>query len=160
MVDAHDHDLHLTPDAESVAADLVALGAVVTSGHRSVAGQARAMAVNVALKRDWIIQTYRHGAALQQLVNEHPEWQTSTRIGEGLYQEMTLHPEMTKDLSHHLQYPCPCFDLDPDSINDSVRAMILAYQQEGVVTQVLWKEGGLPKCHIETAPLRNVKVEV
>ena len=158
MIDTHDHDLHLTPDAEAVAEELVALGAIVTSGHRSVAGQARAMAVNVAQNRDWIGQVYRHGAALQLLVFHHPEWVTSARIGEELYKEMILHPELTKDLSHHLQYPCPCFDLDPDTVNDQVKAMILAYQQEQVITQVLWKEGGFPKCHIEVGHLRNVKV--
>ena len=151
-------DMGLTADASLVCTDLVRLGAVPTSGHRSVAGQARAMAVNVAKNRDWIGQTYRRGAYFQALVDQHPEWVTATRIGEGLYQDMTLHPELVKGLSHHLMLPSPCFDLDPESVNDGVRGQIEAYQQEGVITKVLWVEGGIRKTHIEVGHLPTIKV--
>ena len=158
MRDFDGDDMLLTPDAERVCSDLVSFGAVATSGHRSVAGQARAMAVNVSEKRDFIGLTYRHGRPLQLLVDAHPEWQTAERIGEELYREMTLHPELARGLSHHCQHPCPCFDLDPDSITERVRLRIEDYQREGVITQVLWREGGLKKCHVEVAALEDVKV--
>jgi hypothetical protein len=75
----------LTADAQRVLDDLMSLGAVPTSGHRNVAGQARAMAVNVAQQRDFIGRTYLHGAELQGLIDAHPEWVTAERIGEELY---------------------------------------------------------------------------
>ena len=151
-------DMALTADAKLVLDDLVSLGAVPTSGHRSVAGQARAMAVNAAINRQFIGQTYKRGAALQRLVDEHPEWVTATRLGEGLFQAMTLDPALANGLSHHLIYPCPCFDLDPDSVTEAVRLRIEDYQREGVITQVLYREGGLLRCHIEVGPLPAVKV--
>ena len=154
-------EMCLTADAERVCADLVALGAVATSGHRSVAGQAHAMAVNVAQNRKWIGQTYRHGAELQALVDAHPEWVSARDIGEGLYLAMTFDGAHAGGLSHHLLLPCPCFDLDPESVTDRVRVRIEDYQREGVIVQVLWREGGLKKCHIEVAALPDVKtVEV
>lgn len=150
-------EMCLTADAERVCADLVSLGAVPTSGHRSIAGQARAMAVNVAQKRAFIGQVYKRGAALQKLVDAHPEWVTATRLGEGLFQAMTLDPELAKGISHHLLYPCPCFDLAVP-VPAAVKARIAEYQREGVITQVLWKEGGLDKCHVEVMPLPEIKV--
>lgn len=151
-------EMSLTPDAENVCADLVRLGAVPTSGHRTVAGQAHAMSVSVVQNRDWIGQTYRHGAALQGLITAHPEWITAERIGEELYRAMML-DGMGKDISHHLLLPCPCFDLSPSSLNDEIRARIKMYQFEGVITQVLYKEGGVPKCHVECQELPINKVE-
>ena len=153
-----DRDFCLTADAKLVLDDLVSRGAVPTSGHRSIAGQARAMAVNTALNRQFIGQTYKRGAALQRLVDEHPEWVTATRLGEGLFQAMTLDPELAKGLSHHLIYPCPCFDLDVP-VNEDVKARIEEYQREGVITRVLWKEGGMDKCHVECSALPAIKVE-
>ena len=151
----------LTADAQRVLDDLMTLGAVPTSGHRSVAGQARAMAVNVAVNRDFIKRTYKRGAALQQLVDANPEWVTAEKIGEELYREMTMHPELAKGLSHHLEYPCSVFDLDPRSMNAPLRTRIAGYMAEGVITKVLWEEGGLPKVHVEVASLPDVKtVEV
>jgi hypothetical protein len=151
-------EMSLTTDAESVCADLVRLGAVPTSGHRSVAGQARAMAVNVVQRRNFIGKTYRHGQALQALVDAHPEWVTVERIGEELFQAMTLNPELARAISHHLLLPCPCVDLQPSSVNAQVREAIESYQREGVIVVVLWEEGGLPKCHLECATLSNIKV--
>jgi hypothetical protein len=40
-----------------------------------------------------------------------------------------------------------------------VKAQIAAYQREGVITKVLWREGGLPKCHVEVAELPVNKAE-
>lgn len=153
-------DLSLTADAATVLTDLMTLGAVPTSGHRTIAGQAHAMAVNVAQNRAWIGQTYRHGAGLQQLVDAHPEWVTPAMIGEELYREMTLNPDVARGLSHHLLLPCPCFDLDPESVTEKVRLRIEDYQREGVIIRVLWIEGGLKKCHIEVMALPNNKVAV
>ena len=155
------HEWGLTADAQRVLDDLMTLGAVPTSGHRSVAGQARAMAVNVAVNRDFIQRTYKRGAALQQLVDAHPEWVTAEHIGEELYREMMLKPELAKGLSHHLEYPCSVFDLDPQSMNAPLRTRIAGYMAEGVITKVLWAEAGIPKCHVEVASLSDIKtVEV
>ena len=154
--------LGLTADAQRVLDDLMTLGAVPTSGHRSVAGQARAMAVNIVkvtydadgnavLHRDFIGRTYKHGRPLQTLIDAHPEWVTVAKIGEELYREMGRVPELAKGLSHHLEYPCPCFDLDPKSITAPIRTRIAGYMAEGVITKILWEEGGLPKCHVECA---------
>lgn len=152
-------EMSLTPDAERVLTDLMTLGAVPTSGHRNVAGQARAMAVNVALNRAWIGQTYIHGAALQTLIDAHPEWVTAERIGEGLYQAMILDPALARGISHHLMLPCPCFDLSPESATYDVRLRIEDYQNEGVITKVLYREGSLDKAHVEVAMLPEIKVE-
>jgi hypothetical protein len=151
-------EMSLTPDAERVCADLVRLAAVPTSGHRTVAGQAHAMAVNVAVNRAWIGQTYRHGAELQKLVDAHPEWVTVRDIGEGLYLAMMHDGLLPAQLSHHLSLPCRCFDLSPESVTEAVRRRIEDYQREGVIAQVLWIEGGLKKCHIEVAALPVNKI--
>lgn len=155
----HDgQEMSLTPDAELVCADLVRLGAVPTSGHRNIAGQARAMAVNTAQRRDFIGKTYLHGAELQALVDAHPEWVTVERLGEELYRAMMI-DGMGQNISHHLQLPCHCFDLAPSSLNDEIRARIKMYQFEQVITKVLWREGGLLRCHIEVSPLPVNKID-
>ena len=160
MVTRDGQEMSLTPDAATVLADLLSLGVIPTSGHRTVAGQARAMAVNVAMNRQWIGQTYRHGAALQALVDAHPESTTEADIGDMLFKAMT-HDGLGKGISHHLLLPCPCFDLDPDSVTESARLRIEDYQREGVIMQVIWREGGLKKCHIEVAALPdNKRMEV
>jgi hypothetical protein len=57
-----------------------------TSGRRSIASQARAMAANVVQQRQWIAQTYRSSPlrdALQQWVDSHPG-STAAQIEAGL----------------------------------------------------------------------------
>ena len=46
-------------------------------------------------------------------------------------------------------------------MNAPLRTRIAGYMAEGVITKVLWEEGGLPKVHVEVASLPDVKtVEV
>ena len=122
-----------------------------------MAGQAHAMAVNTVQQRDWIGRTYRHGAALQALVDAHPEWATVEILGEELFKAM-VHDGLAAGISHHLCLPCSVFDLSPESVTDAVRLRIEDYQREGVIAQVLWREGGLKKCHIEVAALPDNKI--
>lgn len=160
MTDLDGQEMGLTADAERVASDLAAHGAVMTSGHRHLDRQAHAMAVNTLQNRQWIGQTYLHGAEIQELVTHHPEWDTEDELSNQIFYFLSDHPDIAKTISHHLLVPCPCFDVKPQSVNDVVRQRIAEWEREGVITKVLWKEGWLEKCHIETALLPENKVEV
>lgn len=173
MTDVNGHEMSLSPAAELVCADLVARGAWATSGYRQVVRQAHVMAQNVCkitfapedtlhahpiLHRDWIGRTYRHGQALQDLLDEHPEWDTIEEIMTQFVHYLTDHPDVAVRLSHHSQFPCEVFDLDPDSVHNAVKARIAEYEREGVIVRVLWEEGGMPKCHVEVRHLPDNKV--
>lgn len=156
---------NLTEDCARVTAELVALGALVTSGYRDETAQAHAMATNMLTpspsfphgNRQWIAHTYKFGAPVQAEVDAHPDWTTVDQLAAGLLAYMQAHPDDTARLSHHLRCPCPCVDLHPmdETTEDGarVKARILAYQRDGIITQVLWTEGGLPRWHIEVGLL-------
>lgn len=158
MIDLDGQELGLTTDAERVAGTLVEVGARITSGHRHLARQAQAMAVNVLQNRQWVGQTYRRGAGIQALIDAHPEWTTPQELSQQIFFYLSDHPDETAAISHHLRFPCPVFDVDPASANPKVVALIGDYQREGLITKVLWKEGGLNKCHVEVMPLPENKV--
>lgn len=157
-------EMFLSADAEVVAKDLADLGAKFTSGYRDLSGQAYAMAVAVIEKPHWIGDTYKHGAKLQELVNAHPEWHSVEEIASGLYSYLITAPlAEVKMLSHHLIQPCNCFDILPmlgkDTYQgDVIKARISRWHGEGVIKQVLWKEGGLDRWHVEVADLPQIKV--
>lgn len=150
-------EMYLTPDAEIVATDLAALGATFESGHRDVYHQAHAMAVNSMENRQWIGETYKHGAGCQALLNKHPEWDTKDEIEKGLLEYMLANPDEAELLSHHFQMPSPVFDVTPATVTVTVKARIQSWQQDGTIRQVLWKEGGLNRCHVEVADLPHIK---
>ena len=77
-----------------------------TSGFRTVADQARAMAQNVANKRDWILKTnYTNPTlkkALHQWVTDNPEAKTVAQIAEGLLSVFKTFPEeQVRTFSRH-----------------------------------------------------------
>ena len=155
------HEMFLSADAEKVAQDLAALGAVFTSGHRDLRGQARAMAQNTVLNRHWIGETYKHGDFAQELVNCHPNWVSEAAIEQGLFEYFhSIVSAEVEQLSHHLRLPCPCMDLQPrfDEVGELIRARILIWQHEDIIKQVLWKEGGLDRWHLEVETLPQIKV--
>src|SRR5438309_724539 len=120
-------EMFLTVEAEEVAKVLYGLGADFSSGHRDLGMQAHAMAVNVALNRNWIRETYINGGHLQACVDAHP----NARKVEDLIPILLagLHDlssfEVSK-ISHHFLIPCPVFDVVPrfDDTGDSIHAAI------------------------------------
>jgi hypothetical protein len=117
-----------------------------TSGRRTIAEQAHAMARNVAKKRNWIGKTYIAATKLQQWVDAHPEAKTVAAITAGLEKTMKEMPE--KDLmkiSRHLTGRA--FDVKPVTANaKKIKADIQALPG---LHRFLDKEGGLIRWHAQ-----------
>jgi hypothetical protein len=111
--------LDLAPDVARKAAALkrACPQVVFTSGRRTIAQQAHAMAVNTQVKRSWIRDTYAHSAAsvkLQAWVDAHPGAVTVDAIAAGLERVMrTLPLAELVHLSRHLTGRA--FDVQPHS---------------------------------------------
>jgi hypothetical protein len=113
--------LDLEPIIEAKARSLMARhpGVVFTSGRRSAADQAYAMAGNIVSSgnRRWIAETYRDGPAirhLQQWVDAHPEATTRVELSGGLFSVLTSMPaEERSHVSRHLAGMA--FDVRPHS---------------------------------------------
>jgi hypothetical protein len=119
-------------------------GVVFTSGRRSVTDQARAMAQNVAKRRDFIQKTYVPSPGihqLQQWVNSHPEATTVSEIAAGLEHVMNgLPQEQLLHISKHLTGHA--FDVKPHSCTVSqIEALHPA--------KFLQHEAGLERWHVQ-----------
>jgi hypothetical protein len=119
-----------------------------TSGRRTLADQARAMAGNVVKNRQWIAETYVDSVAsraCQQWVDDHPEKASSTEIAAGLLVTLQgLAAGEAGRISKHLTGDA--FDIQPvetdaDAIKAAARALTGA--------RFLEKEGGLVRWHVQ-----------
>lgn len=156
MKDLQGREMYLSAVAEAAARRIADVGGQFTSGHRDLRQQAHAMAVNTALNRQWVGQTYRQGAPVQAWLNANLDAVTIEDLAEGIYCVMAALPP-DRQLSHHLLMPCPCFDVQPQAgaIGEQIRRAILSLP--GLV-QFLDREGGLLRWHAEFAELPSVKM--
>jgi hypothetical protein len=121
-----------------------------TSGRRTLADQARAMAQNIVAQRDYIKATYAPGraaSACQAWVDANPTATTAVTIALGLQATLdALPPNDAYALSLHLTGRA--FDILPDGNVAPIRAALKA--MPGFV-QFLEKEGKLTRWHAEFA---------
>ena len=150
MSDASIDALDLAPTARA-AAELLKQkhpNVVFTSGRRSLADQASAMAANIVSSgdRNWIRKTYAAAGALQDWVDAHPDATSKASIAAGL--EATLHalPDADRNkVSKHLTGQA--WDVQPQTANaDAIKADIRALPG---LTKFLEKEGGLVRWHAQ-----------
>ena len=120
-----------------------------TSGRRSKADQARAMAGNVVLNRQWIEQTYAAGTLrtkCQKWVDENPTKTTQDEVAEGLLSVLDAATDAELgSFSRHLSGLA--FDVQPvtedaDAIKKSIRAL-------AGLDKFLEMEGGLVRWHAQ-----------
>jgi len=101
---------------------------VFTSGRRDKSSQARAMAGNVVIKRDWIERTYIPSPAIsacQEWVDQNPEAVTKDAIAAGLLSVLNgLNDDQLSHVSKHLSGDA--FDVQPvqDETADGIVAML------------------------------------
>jgi hypothetical protein len=143
--------LNLNPTAKQAAYKLKAKhpGIIFTSGRRSPADQARAMASNVVKNRKWIVQTYKPtpvSAACQQWVDGNSNAKSAEDIAGGLQSVLSQFPDTElRRLSKHLSGDA--FDVQPVTQNaDQIKADIKALPG---VEKFLDKEGGLVRWHAQ-----------
>lgn len=124
---------------------------VFTSGRRSVAEQASAMASNIVTSSDrkWIEQTYAKSDArdkLQEWVNKNPDAKTKDKIALGLETTMNAMSDSERGrISKHLSGEA--FDIQPrekdaETIKNDIKAL-------SGITQFLDTEGGLVRWHAQ-----------
>ncbi len=119
-----------------------------TSGRRTVAQQAHAMASNIVQSnnRQWIKRTYQSAAKLQKWVDDNPKATTVDDIAEGL--ETVLNTMADSDqakISKHLSGEA--FDVQPqDKDAEAIKKDIQALPG---ITKFLDKEGGLVRWHAQ-----------
>jgi hypothetical protein len=141
-----------------VAAELaIAAGLTLTSGRRSVAEQAHAMATNVVLNHKWIEETYSDSPvseACQAWVDEHPHRAKEVaECAEGLLG--VLHGFSDPDLRHlswHMSGDA--FDCEPDGDDDHLKVLheiVAECAASGGTAKLLTEEGGLTRWHLQIA---------
>lgn len=128
-----------------------------TSGLRDRGDQARAMASNVAINRNWIQDTYSPCTArdkCQGWVNKNKDKKTAQEIAVGLKVVMDrLTDRQLSDLSRHLSGNA--FDVRPEKkdaevIKNTLRGLTAAAKKEGNKhAKFLEKEGGLVRWHAQ-----------
>lgn len=124
-----------------------------TSGRRSIAQQAKAMAQNVVRNRRWIGETYRHGASLQGWIDRHPEVRAASQIEAGLLALMqNMKPEDLAKLSKH--FTGMAFDLEPIVDHQGLPTargfeIVDFIRQHLQGAKVLLREGGLVVWHVQ-----------
>ncbi len=150
-VDSAIEALNLSPVAKAGAYSLKTQipSVVFTSGTRSPADQARAMAQNVASNRQFIVQTYAATSArtkLQAWVNANPSATSVTSITAGLLSVInSLTSAEVASISRHLSGNA--FDVQPVSTNaEQIKAAIRALPG---LTLFLEREAGLVRWHAQ-----------
>lgn len=142
--------LHLEETARNAAKILKAEhpNIVFTSGRRTVADQAHAMASNIVKSgnRHWIGQTYLAGQKLQHWVDQHPQAKTVDEITAGLTSVMN---GMTDDERAHLSKHLigRAFDVQP--VTQNAAAIEADINKLPGKTKFLTKEGGLVRWHVQ-----------
>jgi hypothetical protein len=122
---------------------------VFTSGRRDLAEQARAMAGNVAKKRDWIEKTYKSNEAskaCQKWVDDHPDAKTQKEIAAGLLETLKALGPKAGQMSRHLSGDA--FDIQPVKDKDKAAAIKKSIKELPDMKQFLDKEGGLEIWHV------------
>lgn len=133
---------------------------VFTSGKRDLWGQAHAMAVNVALQRDWIRQTYAHAAQMQTWVDQHPEAVGVDQLAVGFHQVLlSMNPEEQNLISRHLSGDA--FDVQPMVGPHGVPteegfAVLATIRGLDGLDKFLTKEGQLLRWHVQFTPSAEV----
>lgn len=146
--------LQLTDAAKRAAYQLKAAfpKVVFTSGRRDKVSQARAMASNVIIKRDWIEKTYKASPAIsacQAWINQNPQATTLGAIYAGLLSVLNgLTDEQLGHVSKHLLGEA--FDVQPihDETADEIVAL-LHNLTAAVGGKFLDHEGGLCRWHAQ-----------
>jgi len=121
---------------------------IFTSGRRTIAQQAHAMAVNIvgSGNRQWIAQTYLAGAKLQHWIDQHPEAKTVDQITAGLTSVMNGMTDVERGrLSKHLSGQA--FDVQP--VTQNAAAIQADINNLPGKTKFLTKEGGLVRWHVQ-----------
>lgn len=139
----------LIPPVDQVAADfqLAFPAAVINSGLRSLDEQASAMAADIVLNRQFIAETYLHGAKLQLWVDANPDAVTQASIALGLLSVLNqLSPAELRLISRHLTGEA--FDVLPATVTTDAKAWLIARAAE-LGGRVLFSEGGLPRVHFQ-----------
>jgi hypothetical protein len=120
-----------------------------TSGRRNTEDQARAMASNVVLNRNWIEETYASSAvsrACQRWVDKHPDKKTKEDIQAGLLSVLNDATDAQLALlSKHLSgdaFDVQPVETDADAIKKTIRRL------KGL-DRFLEKEGGLIRWHAQ-----------
>jgi hypothetical protein len=120
-----------------------------TSGRRSKADQARAVAGNVVENRKWIEQTYAKSTArekCQKWVDDNPDKKTKDEIEAGLASVLNgLTDAELAQLSKHLSgeaFDVQPVDTDADKIKDTIRNLT-------GMKKFLETEGGLTRWHAQ-----------
>ena len=120
-----------------------------TSGRRDKADQARAMAENVALNRQWIEETYaksKASAACQKWVNDNADKKTAAEIEAGLLGVLNgLTDSELAQLSKHLSGEA--FDVQPVTV-DAAKIKTTIQGLPGL-KKFLDTEGGLVRWHAQ-----------
>ena len=119
-----------------------------TSGRRDLKDQARAMASNVAKKRDWIKNTYVSNKAsqtCQKWVDDHPEATEKDEIAAGLLATLKALGAAAGQISKHLTGDA--FDVQPVS-KDAAAIKDFIKNLPGA-KKFLEKEGGLVRWHVQ-----------
>lgn len=149
----------LNPTAASVARAFLAQhpDAVLTSGRRTVGAQAEAMAENVAVKTNWIRNTYL-SSPLSVAMQAHvkalvPEDRTPENLANGFAAIMNLAlPDELRRLSWHLDGSA--WDARPvpgPEQEATARRLIATAIASGATGKVLTEEGGIRKLHVQVA---------
>src|SRR3954469_8182641 len=119
-----------------------------TSGRRTLAEQAKAMAANVVEKRDYIKTTYASNEAskaCQKWVHEHPEAKTQKEIAKGLLETLTKLGPKAGQISKHLTGDA--FDVKP--VKHNAEAIKKSIRELPGVQKFLEKEPGLERWHAQ-----------
>jgi len=122
---------------------------VFTSGRRTKADQARAMAGNIVLNRKWIEQTYAKSTArekCQKWVDDNPDKKTKDEIETGLAGVLdTLTDAELAQFSKHLSgdaFDVQPVDKDADKIKETIRGL-------SGLNKFLDTEGGHTRWHAQ-----------
>lgn len=157
-----DHIATLRSTAQAVATRFCAdyPNAVITSSRRDRQTQAKDMAENVVINREWIGKTYSSSEVsigCQAWVDLHPEAVTLEDIASGLYGVLAQFSD--NDL-HHLTWHLTgdAFDVEPvlDDTGDAMQAALQSAVNDHIAAggqgKFMTREGGLIRWHIQLSP--------
>ncbi len=159
-VDLEIEALDLAPAAEKAAYELKRKHPNIkfTSGRRSLAGQARAMAKNIVKSGDrkWIEKTYSNTSSrrkLQKWVDDNTEATTVSGIAKGLEGILTTLTERQRSyISKHLSGEA--FDVRP--VRENAEQIIRDINALSGLDRFLTREGGLVRWHAQFKKFRGI----
>jgi hypothetical protein len=169
------HEMGLAPHVQTNAEALEKeFGGVIVwrSGYRDLYPQAKAMAANVRLNRQWIRQTYTRtsrpsfGIALrlQAWVDAHPEQTDEKTLADALHAELLVIPHGRLISKHSYMIGAApaslAFDLEPIEHDDQLTAMGQEVWHRILTLPYLdpppmRREGGLRRWHVQFMPIET-----